>query len=275
MNYKKMISSHKENKADMTVAGVPMPIDTASDFGVIQVDEDNRVLGFQEKPKDPKPIPGKPDQIFGSMGIYLFNRNVLVEELGLDSKNMLSNHDFGKNIIPQMIKRNKRVFVHNFTDPTDQPLYWRDIGTRDAYYQANLDLIGPNPAINLYEKSWPIRTYHSQYPPVKIAQNSSGEGGVINSLVSGGCVISGAVVENSVLSTNVIVKNGAKVNDSVLMEAVTVGEGAKIKNAIIDKEVHIPAGTTIGYDHDQDKKRFTLTASGIVIVPKRTPIAGQ
>lgn len=271
MNYSKMIDGHIASKADVTVACVPTDASESIHFGVVQSDEKNNVLGFQEKPKSPKTIPGNPDKILASMGIYLFNRNVLEEELLLDSKRRTS-HDFGKNIIPQMLLAKKKVVVSKFINEKKEAAYWRDIGTRDAYFNANMDLLKVNPEFNLYDKSWPVRTYHSQYPPVKMVSHESGQGQIVNSMVSGGCVIEGAQVRNSILSPNVKVKEGADIESAVLMEGVVVGESAKIKNAIIDKEVIIPPFTEIGYNEKDDQKRFTLTRSGIVIVGKKETV---
>lgn len=270
MNYAHMITDCKERDADVMVACVPMPKETSKDFGVIEVDEENNVCGFQEKPDTPKVIPGDVEKISASMGIYLFKRDALLDALEKDAANLDSNHDFGKNIIPQMLNEKKRVCAYNFSDSNNQPSYWRDIGTRDAYYQANLDLLGPNPEFDLYDKTWPVRTFHEQYPPNKIVSTESGNGTIINSMLSGGCVVAGGHVENSVLSSNVKVKEGAEVRSSVLMDGVVIEAGARIKNVIVDKEVVIPSNMTIGYDLEQDKKRFVLTASGVVIVPKRT-----
>ncbi len=271
MNYSEMINYHVEKNADVTVACIPMPKETSSQFGVIEVDEDNHVRGFQEKPANPKTIPNSPNEISASMGIYLFKKDVLLNELEIDA-HAVSEHDFGKNVIPQMLKDGRRIFVYDFMDEQKRPKYWRDIGTRDAYYQANMDLVGPNSTFNLYEKSWPVRTFHEQYPPIKMVSTNNGSGSIIDSMISGGCIIEGGKVENSVLSSNVKILNGAEVKRSVLMEGVIVGENAKIQNAIIDKEVIIPANTKIGYDLEQDKKRFVLTTSGIVMVPKRVAV---
>ncbi len=271
MDYREMIALHKEKKADATVACVTMPKENSVDFGVIEVDETGNVRGFQEKPKDPKVIPGKPTEIFASMGIYLFNRDVLLEELEQDAQS-ISKHDFGKNVIPQMLKNNRPIYVHNFVDKHNQPKYWRDIGTRDAYYQANIDLLGADSGFDLFDKSWPVRTYHEQYPPSKILSTKTGTGTIINSLISGGCSIEGAHVENSILSPNIKVRDQAEVKNSVIMDGVIIGKRAKIQNAIIDKEVVVPEGVEIGYDLKLDKKRFVLTTSGITIVPKRTEI---
>lgn len=272
MDYREMVAFHRANKADMTVACVPMLRETSKDFGVIEVDKAYRVLGFQEKPAEPKTIPGNSKEIFASMGVYLFNPKVLMEELEIDAKNKASDHDFGKNVIPQMLKNKRNVYVYNFIDKNNKPKYWRDIGTRDAYYQANMDLLGPDAVFNLYDRSWPVRTYHEQYPPIKVVATKSGSGSIENSMISGGCVIEGGNVSHSVLSPNVKIHNKAEVENSVLMEGVVVGEGAKIQNAIIDKEVTIPPRTKIGFDPEADRKRFVLTTSGIVIVAKKSAV---
>lgn len=208
------------------------------------------------------------------MGIYLFNREVLLDELNQDAKRGDSQHDFGKNIIPQMIKEKKKVHAYNFADENGKPRYWRDIGTRDSYYKANLDLLKHRPEFDLFKKKWPVRTYHEQYPPIKILSKSGEKGAkaslIIDSFISGGCVIKGAEITKSVLSPNICVENGAKINDSILMSGVIVGKDAKIKNAIIDKEVVIPSKAEIGYNLELDRQRFAVTASGIVIVAKKS-----
>ena len=276
MDYRKMIEFHKKMKADMTVACVLMPKETSKDFGVIEVDKDHRIKGFSEKPADPKTVPGDPSNIFASMGIYLFSPEVLSQELEIDAKNESSEHDFGKNVIPQMLKNKRRLFVHNFVDEEGRPLYWRDIGTRDAYYQANMDLVSPNPEFDLYDKTWPVRTYHAQYPPVKIVSatldKGGSEGSMNDSIISGGCVIIGGHIKRSILSPSVRIEHESEVINSILMEGVVVGEKSKIKNAIIDKEVIIPPNSTIGYDLEMDKERFAVTTSGVVIVAKKTHI---
>ncbi len=276
MDYRKMIDYHKERKADMTVACVSMPKEVSPQFGVIEVDKTNCVCGFQEKPAVPKTIPAEPSKIFASMGIYLFNANVLLEELETDARSASSGHDFGKNVIPQMLKAKRNVCVYNFVDEAGKPLYWRDIGTRDAYYEANMDLVKPNPEFDFYDRLWPVRTFHEQYPPIKVAHSPSKKTGeVIDSVISGGCLIQGAHIERSVLSSNIKIYEGADIRDSVIMEGVVVGENAKIKNAIIDKEVNIPPNSKIGYDAELDKKRFDMTTSGVVIVAKKTAIPPQ
>lgn len=277
MDYQKMFEYHQEKNADMTVACVPVPTGMAPQFGIIEVDAENRVCGFQEKPRDPKTIPGEPTRVLASMGVYLFNTTPLLDELEQDAKTFGSEHDFGKNVIPQMIKNKRRVFVYKFVDESNRTLYWRDIGTRDAYYQANMDLVRPNPEFNLYDKKWPVRTYHEQYPPVKVMSVAAGQGRTINgsitdSLLGGGCVIAGARIERSVLSSGVRVDCEALIQDSVIMEGAVIEAGAKIKSAIIDKQVIVPINAQIGYDMDLDRKRFDVTTSGIVIVAKKAEI---
>lgn len=271
MNYQHMIKYHREKKADVTVACIPMPRESSPQFGVIEVDRNHHICGFQEKPTQPKTIPGDPDAIFASMGIYLFDRDVLINELQLDARQD-SDHDFGKNVIPQMLRNGKKVYVYKFVDEHNNPKYWRDIGTRDAYYQANMDLLNKDSKINLHDRSWPVRTYHEQYPPIRMISAKSGHGAVVDSMISGGCVIEGGHVERSVLSSNVKIGDNARVKNSVIMESVVVGEGAQIQNAIIDKEVVIPPHSQIGYDAKSDAQRFVLTTSGIVIVPKKTSV---
>ncbi len=271
MNYSEMLKFHNEHKADVTVACLPINKEASKDFGVIEADDHGNILGFQEKPDKPRTIPEDPSKIYASMGIYLFSKDVLLNELTIDAKKK-SQHDFGKNIIPQMLKSKRKVCVYNFTDKDGSARYWRDIGTRDAYYQANMDLLKSKPSFNLYKNNWPVRTYHEQYPPIKTLSTKSKVGKVVNSMVSGGCVIEGAVVEHSVLSPNVRIKERAHVKNSVIMESVKIGEGAQIQNAIIDKQVVIPPNTKIGFDVKADKRRFAVTASGVVIVPKKEEI---
>jgi glucose-1-phosphate adenylyltransferase len=276
MNYYTMIDFHRKNNADMTVAVVELKKDLAGGLGVIQTDETNRVLGFAEKPTDPKTIPGKPHMIYASMGIYLFNTASLEEELIEDaSKN--TTHDFGKDIIPQMLKKKKRIFAYNFKDENKkEALYWRDIGTLDAYYEANMDLIQVTPVFNLYDQEWPIRTYQGQFPPAKTVfagdENPERIGLVLDSLVSGGCIVSGGRVQRSILSPNVRVNSYSEVYDSLLMEGVNVSRYAKIRKAIIDKDVLIPEGMVIGYNPKEDKKRFTVSDNGVVVVAKGTEL---
>lgn len=269
MDYREMVAYHRAKGADMTLACIPMPKQTSSDFGVIEVDKNNHVRGFQEKPDKPKTIPGRPKEIYASMGIYLFSRDALDAELAADAKKKNSQHDFGKNIVPQMLADKRKVYVYNFVDEKNRPRYWRDIGTRDAYYEANMDLLRTRPPFNLYDRSWPVRTFHEQYPPIMTMSTRSHESKIINSMISGGCMIQGATIENSVLSPNVKIEPGAHVKNSVIMESVTVGRNAHVQNAIIDKEVNIPSKMKVGGNRKEDEKKFILTTSGIVIGLKR------
>lgn len=272
MDYRKLMEHHLNNDADMTVACVTMPKSDSIHFGVVEVNKQNMVTGFQEKPEKPKTIPGSPDEIFGSMGIYLFNADTLIKELKIDAGKDDSGHDFGKNIIPQMIARKLKVYAYDFAKQNDISAYWRDIGTRDSYYQANMDLCGARPKFNLYDKSWPLRTHHHHYPPLRIYTTGKTSGSIVDSLVAGGCVLESGHIEHSVVSNNVVIKDGVLIRNSVIMDSVTIGKGAQIQGAIIDKDVDIPAGTKIGFDPELDRKRFVLTTSGIVIVAKKTSL---
>lgn len=277
MNYHKMIDSFRESGADLMVSVVETESEKSPFLGVVEVDTKGKVKGFQEKPGNPKRIPSKPDKIYASMGIYVFKRDVLENELQEDAKNKKSTHDFGKDIIPQMLSKNRKVFVYNFqNDNKLKAPYWRDIGTIDAYYEANMDLVQVDPIFNLYDKDWPIRTYQEQFPPAKTVfaeeEVTGNVGLILDSLISVGCIINGGRVQRSVLSPNVIINSHCQVYDSILMEGVKVGEYAKIKRAIIDKDVDIPARMVIGYDPKEDKKRFYISDSGIIVVAKGTEI---
>jgi len=276
MDYYSMIDVHREQNADLTVGVVEIDKVKSKHLGVVEADAQGRVTGFQEKPVNPETIPGKPDKIFGSMGIYVFNQSVLVQELLEDAKNSKSSHDFGKDIIPQMLKKRMKVVAYNFRNKDQGGEYWRDIGTIDAYYEANMELIQVNPTFNLYDQEWLIRTFQEQYPPVKTVHSGDKEEGrvglVLDSIVSEGCVVSGGRVQRSILSPNVRINSFSEVYDSILMEGVNVGRHAKIKRAIIDKDVSIPQGIVIGFNLEEDKKRFFVSSSGIVVVAKGTEI---
>ncbi|MDD5129584.1 MAG: glucose-1-phosphate adenylyltransferase [Candidatus Omnitrophica bacterium] len=276
MNYYSMIDVHREQNADLTVGVVEIDKFKSKHLGVVETDVQGRVTGFQEKPANPKTIPGKPDKIFGSMGIYVFNQSVLMQELLEDAKNSKSAHDFGKDIIPQMLKKGMKIVAYNFRDKDNGEEYWRDIGTIDAYYDANMELIQVNPTFNLYDQEWLIRTFQEQYPPVKTVHSGDKEEGrvglVLDSIVSEGCVVSGGRVQRSILSPNVRINSFSEVYDSILMESVHVGRHAKVKRAIIDKDVSIPQGMVIGFNLEEDRKRFFVSESGIVVVAKGTEI---
>ena len=273
MDYSEMFRFHQEKQADVTVAAIEVPVKQASLFGIIGIDHESRITGFEEKPQHPKPIPGRPDMTFASMGIYLFNTNKIIEHLHSDALRDTS-HDFGKNIIPEMM-RTSRVFAFNFIDKNRKAAkYWRDVGTLDAYWEANMDLVSVDPLLNLYDCTWPIRTYQAQNPPAKFVfaqeQKDGRRGMALDSIIAHGCIISGGLVQNSVLSPNVRINSYAEVHDAVLMENVDIGRHCRIRRAIIDKDVVIPPGTEIGYDLDQDRKRFHVTPTDIVVIGKGT-----
>lgn len=279
MNYSEMIAYHIAKGAESTVAVVELDKKDASQFGIIQVDTNNRILGFEEKPKEPKTIPGDTNHVFASMGIYVFNTSVLRNELNADAVRDDSQHDFGKNILPGMVAKKAKVFAYNFKDENKKEAqYWRDIGTLDAYYEANMDLITVSPVFNLYDRDWPVRSYMENRPPAKFIFAGGDDGrrvGVAyDSIVSGGCVISGGKVERSIISPNVRINSYSEVADSIIMDGVDIGRNAKIRRAVIDKDVKIPQGIRIGYDPDEDKKKFTVTESGLVVVAKGTVIEG-
>jgi glucose-1-phosphate adenylyltransferase len=268
MDYRKMIAVHLEKGADLTVAAIRMDRKLSREFGVIEVDKDGRIIGFQEKPEEPKTIPGDSKAILASMGVYVFNTEILVRRLIEDARSD-STHDFGKDIIPAMIGKDQ-VFAFDFRLGDRGGMgYWRDVGTIDAYFEASMDLISVIPKLNLYDSQWPILTSQSPHPPAKTVLAEEGRvGTALNSIISNGCIISGGSVKRSILSPRVMIHSYVDVEDSILMEGVDVGRYAKIRRTIIDKDVQIPQGTEIGYNLDEDAKRFTVTESGIVVVPK-------
>ncbi|WP_020471249.1 glucose-1-phosphate adenylyltransferase [Zavarzinella formosa] len=278
MDYGEMIAAHKKNNADMTVGCIPIPISESDQFGVMEVDANYRIQSFLEKPATAKPMPGRTDQCLGSMGIYVFNTEWLFDLLIDDQNREGSSHDFGKDIIPSVISSH-RVMAFPFRDRNQAAVaYWRDVGTLEAYYQANMDLIEVVPTLNLYDRSWPIRTLLTQGPPPKFVFNGPGEPGLarrgeaIDSMVCPGTIISGGHVRHSILSPNVRVNSYAVVEDSIIFEGVRVGRNSRIRNAIIDKEVDIPEGTRIGYDLELDRRRgFMVTDSGLVVIAKGEP----
>ncbi|MGA1796779.1 MAG: glucose-1-phosphate adenylyltransferase [bacterium] len=275
MDYSEMLHFHEQKGADITVATIPVEKEKSSSFGIIEVDTDMRIIGFQEKPAVPKTLPGQPGTCFASMGVYIFNTSVLAELLEDDAWQD-TEHDFGKNIIPASLGR-KIVHAYNFIDKNRKsPQYWRDVGTVEAYWEANMDLVAVDPQFNLYDQDWPIRTYHPQSPPAKfvfadefISHGKRQRFGVaVDSIISNGCILSGGRVQNSVLSPDVRINSYSFVSQSVLMEGVEIGRYSKIRRAIIDKGVEVPPNTEIGYNLEKDKKLYTVTPSGIVVVPK-------
>ncbi len=267
MDYSKMVRWHQERGAAVTLATYEVPVAEATRFGVIQVDEDERIVGFQEKPAEPRPIPGMPDTALASMGIYVFESDVLIRALEEDARRD-TNHDFGKDILPALIGE-VPVYSYRFTDENKKAAkYWRDIGTLDAYYEANMDLVQVNPEFNLYDPEWPIRTHQPQAPPAKFVFGDAGTrcGSAIDSIISNGVIVSGSTVRGSILCPNVRVHSYCTIDQSILMPGVRVGRHARIRNAIIDRDVFIPRGAVIGYDREEDRRRHTVTERGVVVV---------
>ena len=277
MDVRQMLDFHLARRADLTVAAIPVPVSEAQQFGIIEVDGEGRMVGFVEKPReDAKTMPGNPERCLASMGNYLFTTDVLVQEIVRDAGDPNSAHDFGKSIVAHMYQR-KRVFVYDFAtnvvpgQSERERGYWRDVGSLDAYYQANMDLVDVDPIFSLYNNSWPIYTTQYNCPPAKFVFANEREGRLgraTDSLVSEGCIISGGRVDRSILSPKVRINSYSSVEGSILFENVNIGRHARIRRAIIDKHVDIPAGTSIGYDLDEDRKRFHVTESGIVVIPK-------
>jgi glucose-1-phosphate adenylyltransferase len=277
MNYYQMIEYHRRLHADVTIGIVEVEKERAVSLGMVEIDDTFRIINFKEKPSLQELVSLNKEKVYVSMGIYVFNTEVLKNQLIKDSQDKNSTHDFGRDILPRMLKENFKIYGYNFIDENRKKAqYWRDIGTIDAYYEANMDLVEVDPLFNLYDSEWPVRTYQEQFPPAKTV--FSGEeitgriGLVLDSLIANGCIVSGGKVYKSILSYNVRINSFAEVYNSILMEGVNVGRYAKIKRAIIDKDVDIPEGEVIGYDLNLDRKRFFVTESGIVVVAKRTHI---
>jgi len=270
MNYALMLQQHKDSGADVTIATLPVAPHEVSQFGVVEVAKNGEISGFVEKPKTTNiRSPFNPDMVDVSMGIYLFNTDVLIPELMKDAEDPDSRHDFGHDILPKILGRFK-MRAYNFVDENKQhALYWRDVGTLEAYYEANMDIAAVAPTFNLYDKSWPMRTRAYQYPPAKFVFGEPGRTGMaINSIVSAGSIVSGSVVRNSVLSHDVRVNSYADVDSSVIFSHVNIGRHCRIRRAIIDRDVHIPDGTVIGYDAAEDKKNYFVTPTGLAVVTR-------
>jgi len=277
MDVRHMLDFHIDHGADLTVAAIPIPVKDAGEFGIIEVDNTGRMVGFVEKPKsDPKTMPGDPTRCLASMGNYLFTTDVLVQEIVRDAGDPNSAHDFGKSIVAGIYQR-KRVCVYDFATnrvpgQSDRERgYWRDVGSLDAYYNANMDLVAVDPIFSLYNESWPIYTVQYNYPPAKFVFANEREGRLghaTDSLVSEGCILSGGRADRSILSPKVRVNSYASVEESILFENVNIGRHCRIRKTIIDKHVDIPPGTSIGYDLEEDRRRFHVTESGIVVIPK-------
>ena len=275
MNVRQMIDEHQRNSADVTVAAIPAKIEEAFQFGVMEVDEDWRIIGFAEKPKRPKSIPGEPNSALVSMGNYLFNNDLLIEALNADATETASNHDFGRDMLPQLIKH-RRVYAYDFRknrvpEPSkgEEASYWRDLGTIDAYYDANMDLCSIDPSFNLYNRTWPLRTVGFADPPAKFVFDwKDRQGMAVNSIVAEGTIVSGSYVHNCVVGRNVRIHSYSQIEHSVIMDWVEIGRGCKIRNAIIDKANVIPSGTQIGYDLEKDRERYTVSPNGVVVLPR-------
>lgn len=273
MNYRKLVDTHLENRADLTVGALRVPKADALGFGVMEVDGSNRIVGFEEKVPNPKTIPGDDQHCLASMGIYVFTAKFLFDQLCRDATLENSQHDFGRNIIPSIIKTH-RVFAYPFRDENNkEDAYWRDVGTLDAYYEANMDLVNVDPLLNVYDERWPLRTYHPNYPPPKFVFAGEGHdarrGQALDTVICMGSIVSGGTVAGSIVGPNCRINSYALIQDSILFEGVHVGRHAKIRRAIIDKGVHIPGGIEIGYNLEQDRARgFTVSDSGIVVIAK-------
>ncbi len=274
MQVRQMLDFHREKAADITIAAYPVPIEEASRFGVIQVDASGRILSFEEKPKNPKPIPGDPRHALVSMGNYLFKTEVLTTLVKEDAEREDSSHDFGKDVLPRALEEGYRLFAYDFFQnriPGEETnTYWKDVGTIDAYFEASMDLVAERPSFDLFNPEWPLRTANLFSPPAKFVREEEGRvGQAINSLIAGGVVVSGGTVRQSLLFRRVRVNSWSRVENSVLFDDVDVGRHAKLKNVIVDKEVKIPAGLELGYDLEADRARgLTVTPGGVVVVPK-------
>ncbi|ARO87327.1 glucose-1-phosphate adenylyltransferase [Nitrosospira lacus] len=270
MDYSKLLADHVEKSADMTVACIGIPVAEAGAFGVMSVNNDWRVTSFAEKPAHPTPIPGQPGQVLASMGIYVFNASFLFEQLIHDHDERRSSHDFGKDLIPYLVPRHK-VFAHRFFDSCVNMAsgvpYWRDVGTIDAYWEANLDLTHVTPDLNLYDEDWPIWTHQEQLPPAKfVFDDDDRRGQALDSMVSGGCIISGSTVRRSLLFSNVQVRSYSSIEDSVILPNVDIGRNVSLRRVIVDKNCMIPPGLMAGFDPVEDRKRFHVTENGVTLI---------
>jgi glucose-1-phosphate adenylyltransferase len=267
MDYGTMLAAHDETGADITVGCIPVPLEEAHAFGVMAVDDSNRIIEFAEKPDQPIAMPDSTDQALASMGIYVFRTEVLIEELLRDAENPDSRRDFGADIIPGNILE-RRVMAFPFRDdPTGRGAYWRDVGTIDAFWQANLELIGVSPELNLYDRDWPIWTYQDQVPPAKFVFDDDGRRGMsVDSMIAGGCIVSGSSVRHSLLASNVHVHSYCEIEDSVIFPDVEIGRHCKINKAVIDKGCRIPPGTHIGIDPHEDSKNYHVSEGGVALV---------
>jgi glucose-1-phosphate adenylyltransferase len=279
MNIREMIEFHEQKRAHVTVASIPVEKKYASEFGVIETTSGNRIVGFHEKRADAPTMPGDPSRVYASMGNYIFSTDMLIKLVEEDQLDPDSSHDFGRNILPKAIGR-AEMFAYDFMtnkipgEPEDKSSYWRDVGTLDAYYEANMDLRAISPELNLFNRQWPLRTAGYSDPPTKFAfDEDHRRGQAIDSVLAGGCIISGALIKNSVIGRHVYVHAGSEIHDSIIFDYVDIGRRCKLKGCIIEKNAKIPEDTVIGYDHDEDAKRYHVTESGIVVVEgPRSPV---
>jgi len=273
MNYESMVEDHRNNQAAATVSVFDVPREKATEFGVLRVNEDYEIIDFQEKPDDPVPIPNKPDRCLISMGLYCFDTDVLGEQLVEHHGKSDYTHDFGKDIIPALVESNERVLAHEFDDQSQgEQQYWKDVGTIRSYYEANMDLVEVSPEFNLYDRQWPIRTFHPQYPPAKFVFDDEGRRGMaVDSIVSQGVILSGSKVRKSVISPGVHIDEGSIVENSIVMDDVRIGSNCQIKDTIIDKESEIPDGSRLGYDETDDANKHHVTETGLTVIRRGYP----
>lgn len=268
MNYQLMLEQHVDAGAELTIGTLEFDRAEASSFGVVELDNDSRIIRWEEKPANPKPSPKNPNRCHVSMGVYCFNRELLLQALMADAEDSNSTHDFGRDVVPKLIEKH-RVYSYNFIDENQKEAqYWRDIGTIEAYYEANMDLVSVSPVFNLYDSHWPIRTYQRQYPPAKFvfAQEGRRMGIAVDSIVSMGSIISGGRVTNSIVSPDVRVNSYTEVESSIIFSHVDIGRYSRIRRAIIDRHIHIPERTEIGFNPEEDRKKYHITETGIVVV---------
>lgn len=278
MDVRQMVDFHRAKDADLTVAAIPVPIEEGFQFGIIEIDDENRIIGFDEKPENPKPMPGNPDYCLASMGNYVFKTGTLIDEVVRDSRQADSDHDFGKNIIAPMVQNGDHAcYVYDFSTnlipgrKVGRINYWRDVGTIDAYWEASMDLVSLKPEFDLYNHRWPIRSYYAHVPPAKFVHDdptNNRVGTAINSIVAEGCIVSGGTIRSSVLFPGVRVNSFSSIEDSVLFENVEVGRRALLRKVVVEKGVKIPVDAVIGFDLKKDAERFTVTEKGVVVIPK-------
>jgi len=279
MNIRQMVEYHLRKEAGVTVAALPVSLGEAPQYGVIEVDDDWRILGFEEKPEAPKSIPAEPDRALASMGNYLFDTELLLRAVEEDTPDTQSTHDFGRDILPRLVREGRKIYAYDFRTNRiqtamkgEEQSYWRDVGTIEAYYEANMDLRAVNPTFNLYNRNWPIRTVSYGDPPAKFVFDEEGRRGMaLDSIVAEGTIISGSVIRTSVVGRNVRIHSFCQIDGAVIMNLVEIGRGCRIRRAIIDKNVSIPPGTEIGHNADKDRERYFVTETGIVVIPREEP----